>query len=47
MAGIVEWFLIRKQRTGVPQKGMFLTLRHLQRKTSMLMLHSYVLPRLH
>ncbi|TKY46102.1 Ras-related protein Rab7 [Spatholobus suberectus] len=46
MVGIVEWFLRRKHRTGVLQKGIFPTLRHLQKRTTMLMLHSYVLPRL-
>ncbi|XP_052736533.1 uncharacterized protein LOC128197788 [Vigna angularis] len=46
MAGIVEWFLRRKQRIDVLQKGIFPILKHPQKKISMLMLHSCVLPRL-
>lgn len=36
----------RKQRTGVHQKGTYLTLRHQQKKITMLTLHSFVSPRL-
>ncbi|MBA0864812.1 hypothetical protein Goshw_006411 [Gossypium schwendimanii] len=46
MVVIVEWSLRRKQKIGVLQKETYLTLKHQQKKISMLMLHSFLLPNL-
>ncbi|MBA0595877.1 hypothetical protein Gorai_012726 [Gossypium raimondii] len=46
MVVIAEWSQRRKQKTGVHQKETCLTLKHQQKKISMLTLHSFVLPKL-
>ncbi|KAF8024991.1 hypothetical protein BT93_F1983 [Corymbia citriodora subsp. variegata] len=46
MVAIVEWFPRRKLGIGVPPKGTFLTMRHLLRRTTMLMPHFCVLLKL-